>query len=81
MCIAILAENQIFKFLEEEKRSSVSSELNSSDESDTESGSSRNAKPRRSVTTILQRRPSVLAGIGRHHYGSFYLRMGAVGKH
>lgn len=68
-----------FKISEPEKREADgSSELNSSDESDTESGSSRNVKPRRSVT-ILQRRPSVLAGIGRHHYGSFYLRMGAVG--
>lgn len=67
-------------FLEDEKRDveSVSSELHSSDESDTESGSS-HVKPKRNVI-VSPRRPSVLAGIGRHHYGSFYLRMGAVGK-
>lgn len=67
--------------LEHEKREieSVSSELHSSDESDTESGSSHHKKVKRNVI-ISPRRPSVLAGIGRHHYGSFYLRMGAVGK-
>lgn len=53
--------------------------MNSSDESDTESGSSRGIKPRRSVIVSPLRRPSVLAAIGGHHYGSFYLRMGAVG--
>ncbi|XP_055300665.1 proton channel OtopLc isoform X2 [Sitodiplosis mosellana] len=56
---------------------SVSSELHSSDESGTESGSSRHRKPKRNVI-ISPRRPSVLAAIGRHHFGSFYLRMGAV---
>lgn len=68
--------------LEHEKREieSVSSELHSSDESDTESGSSHHTKAKRNVI-ISPRRPSVLAGIGRHHYGSFYLRMGAVGKY
>lgn len=71
----------MLEFSEEKKRDveSVSSELHSSDESDTESGSSR-AKTKRNVI-VQPRRPSVLAGIGRHHYGSFYLRMGAVGKH
>lgn len=74
----------IFQFssseLEEEKSpSNVSSELNSSDESDTESGSSRKRKKSSRNVIVSPRRPSVIAGIARHHYGSFYLRMGAVG--
>lgn len=69
-----------YKLEEEKPPSNVSSELNSSDESDTESGSSRkkNKKSPRNVI-VSPRRPSVIAGIARHHYGSFYLRMGAVG--
>ena len=43
-------------------------------ESDTESQTS---IPRR---MSVCRRPSMLLTTGRHHYGSFYLRMGAVGK-
>lgn len=67
-------------FLEPQKCDTEnSSELNSSDESDTESGSSRGIKTRRNVIVSPLRRPSVLAAIGGHHYGSFYLRMGAVG--
>ncbi|XP_031622847.1 proton channel OtopLc isoform X2 [Contarinia nasturtii] len=68
------------KVKREEKRDSesVSSELHSSDESDTESGSSHNHRKAKRNVILSPRRPSVLAGIGRHHYGSFYLRMGAV---
>ena len=58
----------------------TSSELNSSDESDTESGRSRNGRSKRKKVVIQQqRRPSDVFRPGRHHYGSFYLRMGAVG--
>lgn len=60
-----------------EKKRDRNSDLNSSDESDTESRSS--DEHRRSVI-IPSRRPSILAALGQHHYGSFYLRMGAVGK-
>lgn len=60
-----------------EKKRDRSSDLNSSDETDTESRSS--DEHRRSVI-IPSRRPSILAALGQHHYGSFYLRMGAVGK-
>ena len=50
------------------------------DESDTESSNSTDSKPIPS-TIPSARRPSLLAPLGRqHHYGSFYLRMGAVGK-
>ncbi|XP_012155326.1 uncharacterized protein LOC101455704 [Ceratitis capitata] len=55
-------------------RSSTASE--SMDESDTDSNSMHN---KRIPTVIPARRPSLLAPLGRqHHYGSFYLRMGAV---
>lgn len=47
------------------------------DESDTESGSSENKRKKAVIQPI--RRPSLLLAPGRHHYGSFYLRMGAVG--
>lgn len=47
------------------------------DESDTESGSSENKRKKAVIQPV--RRPSVLFAPGRHHYGSFYLRMGAVG--
>lgn len=50
------------------------------DESDTESGSC-DTKRIPSHAQVSMRRPSILAPLGRqHHYGSFYLRMGAVGK-
>lgn len=50
------------------------------DESDTESNSVHN-KRLSSVQIPAARRPSLLSPLGRqHHYGSFYLRMGAVGK-
>lgn len=59
----------------------TSSDLDSFDESDTESGTSVNRSGRKKKVVLPpMRRPSVLAGIGRHHYGSFYLRMGAVGE-
>ncbi|XP_053948594.1 proton channel OtopLc-like [Anastrepha ludens] len=55
-------------------RSSTASD--SMDESDTDSNSMHN---KRIPTVIPARRPSLLAPLGRqHHYGSFYLRMGAV---
>lgn len=55
----------------------MSSELNSSNESDTESRSS--DEPKRPTVYVPSRRPSMLAALGHQHYGSFYLRMGAVG--
>lgn len=49
----------------------------SMDESDTDSTTTR----RRIQPAIPVRRPSLLSPLGRqHHYGSFYLRMGAVGE-
>lgn len=60
--------------------------MDSFDESDTESGTSeeksgkKNKNKKKKVVVQPVRRPSVLAAPGRHHYGSFYLRMGAVGK-
>lgn len=61
------------------KRNSTSASSESMDESDTESSNSTsNSKPIPS-TIPSARRPSLLAPLGRqHHYGSFYLRMGAV---
>ncbi|KAL9883209.1 proton channel otopetrin-like c isoform 3-T11 [Glossina fuscipes fuscipes] len=57
-------------------RSTSASE--SMDESDTESNSVHN-KRLSSVQIPTARRPSLLSPLGRqHHYGSFYLRMGAV---
>lgn len=61
----------------------TSSDLDSFDESDTESGTSTTkGKKGMKKKVVMQpvRRPSVLAAPGRHHYGSFYLRMGAVGE-
>lgn len=68
----------------------TSSDLESFDESDTETASSeskddkkkKKKKKKNTTKVVLQpvRRPSVLAAPGRNHYGSFYLRMGAVGK-
>lgn len=50
----------------------------SMDESDTDSTSTH----RRIPPAIQVRRPSLLSPLGRqHHYGSFYLRMGAVGEY
>lgn len=60
------------------KRSS--SDIESIDESDTESQTSGSRHNRKHVVSPQLRRPSLLAVAGRHHYGSFYLRMGAVGK-
>lgn len=58
-------------------RSTSASE--SMDESDTDSISMHNKRMSSSVPSA--RRPSLLSPLGRqHHYGSFYLRMGAVGK-
>lgn len=49
----------------------------SMDETDTDSTSTH----RRIPPPIQVRRPSLLSPLGRqHHYGSFYLRMGAVGE-
>ncbi|XP_055846549.1 proton channel OtopLc [Episyrphus balteatus] len=60
------------------KRTSTSASSESMDESDTESSNSTDSKPIPS-TIPSARRPSLLAPLGRqHHYGSFYLRMGAV---
>ncbi|XP_055909068.1 proton channel OtopLc [Eupeodes corollae] len=60
------------------KRNSTSASSESMDESDTESSNSTDSKPIPS-TIPSARRPSLLAPLGRqHHYGSFYLRMGAV---
>lgn len=74
-----MIDNEIFfLFSVEEKRDiEMSSEINSSDETDTESGSSRAHNKRNVIVT--PRRPSLLAALGHQHYGSFYLRMGAVG--
>lgn len=59
-------------------RSTTTSE--SLDESDTDSNSMH--KKRLSLSMAASaRRPSLLAPLGRqHHFGSFYLRMGAVGR-
>lgn len=59
-------------------RSTSASE--SMDESDTDSTSTHRNK-RMPPAISSARRPSLLSPLGRqHHYGSFYLRMGAVGK-
>lgn len=60
------------------KRSS--SDIESIDESDTESQTSNSRHNQKHMVVPPLRRPSLLAVAGRHHYGSFYLRMGAVGK-
>lgn len=57
-----------------------SSDLDSIDESDTESQTSGSKRHRKNMVIPPLRRPSLLVQPGRHHYGSFYLRMGAVGK-
>lgn len=59
----------------------TSSDLESLDESDTESGSSEHKKSKKKVIIQPARRQSVMPVPGRNHYGSFYLRMGAVGKY
>lgn len=59
----------------------TSSDLDSLDESDTESGSSREKREQKKLAMQQLRRPSLLSAPGRHHYGSFYLRMGAVGEY
>lgn len=59
----------------------TSSDLESFEESDTESGSSREKRETKKIAMQQLRRPSFLAAPGRHHYGSFYLRMGAVGEY
>lgn len=59
----------------------TSSDLESLEESDTESGSSGAKREQRKLAMQQLRRPSLLAASGRHHYGSFYLRMGAVGEY
>lgn len=66
----------LFFSVEEKRDIEMSSELNSSDETDTESGSSR---AHNKHVIVTPRRPSLLAALGHQHYGSFYLRMGAVG--
>lgn len=58
----------------------TSSDLDSLDESDTESGSSHGIREHKKLAMQQMRRPSLLVQPGRHHYGSFYLRMGAVGE-
>lgn len=62
--------------------SSTSSD--SGDQSDQEESSESPEEKRKpsSKTIVSMRRPSVLASaaMGTQHYGSFYLRMGAVGK-
>lgn len=57
-----------------------SSDLDSIDESDTESQTSGSKRHKKNMVIPPLRRPSLLVQPGRHHYGSFYLRMGAVGK-
>lgn len=60
------------------KQSSTTSASDSMEESDTESGS---CGTKHVPNVVTARRPSLLQPLGRqHHYGSFYLRMGAVGK-
>ena len=56
-----------------------SSDLDSMDESDTESQTSGSKRHKKNIV-LPPRRPSLLVQPGRHHYGSFYLRMGAVGE-
>ena len=62
--------------------SSTSSD--SGDQSDQEESSESPEEKRKpsSKTIVSMRRPSVLASaaMGTQHYGSFYLRMGAVGE-
>lgn len=62
-------------------RSTSASESIDAD-SDTDSNSLQK-KRQLSSTIPSARRPSLLAPLGgrQHHYGSFYLRMGAVGKY
>lgn len=60
------------------KHKGSSSDLDSIDESDTESQTSGSRRARMVAPPL--RRPSILLVAGRHHYGSFYLRMGAVGN-
>lgn len=60
------------------KSSSSNDSGEDSDHDDTESSESQRIRSLRSVNL---RRPSVMAAaLKAHHYGSFYLRMGAVGK-
>lgn len=60
------------------KSATKASGTDSMDESDTDSNSVHHRLP----PPIPVRRPSLLSPLGRRdaHYGSFYLRMGAVGK-
>lgn len=62
------------------KHKGSSSDLDSIDESDTESQTSGSRHAHKNMVAPPLRRPSILLVAGRHHYGSFYLRMGAVGK-
>ena len=60
------------------------SSSDSGEQSDHEESESPTEVRKSSAKTIIaMRRPSVLASaaMGTQHYGSFYLRMGAVGKY
>lgn len=67
------------KKLKKHRHRGSSSDMESIDESDTESQTS-GMKHKKTVIIPSPRRPSLLPAPGRYHYGSFYLRMGAVGK-
>lgn len=63
-----------------EQKSSSNDSGDDSDHDDTES-SDESARRAASRMIVSMRRPSVMAAeLKAHHYGSFYLRMGAVGK-
>lgn len=62
-----------------QKSSSTNDSGDDSDHDETES--SEESARKASRTIVSMRRPSVMAAaLKAHHYGSFYLRMGAVGK-
>lgn len=54
----------------------------SGDETDQEESESSHHSARKQSRSIQMRRPSIMAaGLKSQHYGSFYLRMGAVGNY
>ena len=63
-------------------RMSHSSTSDSGEESERESESSHRSRRKGSKSIVAMRRPSIMAATTRaeHHFGSFYLRMGAVGN-
>lgn len=80
--IFIFAASTAHKSAPTVKQPKTSSSSDSGDDSDhEESESSQNAR-KTSRTIVAMRRPSIMAAaaLKNHHYGSFYLRMGAVGE-